>query len=215
MSVIIGLTGYAGCGKDTIADILRDEFGFTKASFAGPLKREVAEAFGLTPGDVTFLEDRETKERPLLRMALEECADPGFIACLLEGAGLSGSQLLTELTARRSYRWVLQRWGTEYRRAQSPTYWIDRAAEVIAGVERVVFTDTRFPNEAEFIRRAGGTLWHIHRPEVSVVEEHVSNQQLAEGDGDTILTNNGTIDSLTRAVIRHMEDKYALDRTGK
>lgn len=38
MSKIIGITGAAGAGKDTVADFLVEKYGFEKMSMAGPLK---------------------------------------------------------------------------------------------------------------------------------------------------------------------------------
>lgn len=43
---LIGLTGCAGHGKDTVADYLVDKYGFVKLSYAGPLKDGVAAIFG-------------------------------------------------------------------------------------------------------------------------------------------------------------------------
>lgn len=211
---IIGLTGPAGSGKDLIAQMLGSKFGFNAVSFAGPLKREVAAAFNLNGDAVAWFEERENKERPMLRMALRECSDPGFIECCLGGAGLGGEQLHSELTSRRSYRWILQRWGTEYRRAQFPTYWIDHAADAIAGWDRVVFTDTRFPNEADFIRDHGGVLWHVKRQGIEAVETHVSNQELMPGPGDAPIFNDGTIKDLAVTIESTYGDYYASDRTG-
>ncbi len=42
----ISLSGYAGSGKDAVADVLCSEFGFVRCSFAGPLKRIAREQFG-------------------------------------------------------------------------------------------------------------------------------------------------------------------------
>ncbi len=43
---IVGITGAAGAGKDTVADFLVERFGYTKMSMAGPLKAGLA-AMGL------------------------------------------------------------------------------------------------------------------------------------------------------------------------
>lgn len=36
--IIIGVTGKAGCGKNTVADYLRDNYGFKALAFADPIK---------------------------------------------------------------------------------------------------------------------------------------------------------------------------------
>ena len=53
---IIGFTGKAGSGKDTAADFLVREFGYTKLSWAGPLKA------GLTAMGFPEPANREAKE---------------------------------------------------------------------------------------------------------------------------------------------------------
>ncbi|WP_274585837.1 hypothetical protein V9W64_10630 [Neisseria leonii] len=46
--LIIGLTGKAGSGKSTAANIISRNFGFVQVSFAEPVKRAVKEIFGLS-----------------------------------------------------------------------------------------------------------------------------------------------------------------------
>lgn len=58
--VVIGLTGQAGAGKDTIADYLVQSWGFSKVSFAGPLKDAVSSMFCITKAQ---MEDRKLKEQ--------------------------------------------------------------------------------------------------------------------------------------------------------
>lgn len=53
---LIGLTGFAGSGKDTAADYLVQNYGFIKYSFAGPLK-EMLKVIGVD------CDNRDTKER--------------------------------------------------------------------------------------------------------------------------------------------------------
>lgn len=70
-------------------------------------------------------------------------------------------------------RTFLQWWGTNYRRAQDPDYWVKRMAEVLdkAPPEVGLITDVRFPNEADFIKSRGGYLVKCVRttkPDVAV-----------------------------------------------
>ena len=62
---IIGLSGAAGCGKDTVADHLIAEHGYSKISFAAPIKRAIEAMFGV--GDEIWARDvKEKKHQHLL-----------------------------------------------------------------------------------------------------------------------------------------------------
>ena len=43
--IIVGVSGFAGSGKDTVADILVEEFGFVKVALADPLKRVLKDVY--------------------------------------------------------------------------------------------------------------------------------------------------------------------------
>lgn len=74
-------------------------------------------------------------------------------------------------------RHVLQWWGTDYRRAQDPDYWVRYGMEQmkvwLAVATRVAqdrlliptFTDVRFANEAEAIKAAGGIVLEVRAPD--------------------------------------------------
>ena len=63
-------------------------------------------------------------------------------------------------------RRLLQWWGTDFRRAQDPGYWVKRAENVaLSQTKTPVFTDVRFPNEADMIRWNGGILVRVSAPE--------------------------------------------------
>ena len=45
--MIIGIAGYKGAGKDTVANVLQTSFGFEKMSFAQPIKDLIHQTFGI------------------------------------------------------------------------------------------------------------------------------------------------------------------------
>jgi len=66
-------------------------------------------------------------------------------------------------------RWILQHYGTEYRRAGDPDYWVNKAEETILGFtddEVVVVTDIRFANEADMIWRNSGIVAEVRADEM-------------------------------------------------
>ena len=56
---LVGLTGLAGSGKDTVANIMATHFGYRKFAFADPLYLEIADAFEV---EVIDLNRRDCKE---------------------------------------------------------------------------------------------------------------------------------------------------------
>lgn len=201
--MLIGLAGSAGTGKDTVADYLVAQYGFTKFSFSDALYREVSEAFGVP---VEELQDREKKERPHQKLTPDDCKDVGFYKIMLEH-GIHPLQAA-------SPRWVLQRWGTEYRRAQDPDYWLKQAAlwvqawlDVTADDGQyhagLVNTSVRFPNEQAWINEMDGAVWHVRRPDrghYASQLDYVSEQELPVGEHDRVIWNTGTVEQLNTAV---------------
>lgn len=61
-SIVIGMIGKAGSGKDTVADYVVEKYGFTKIAFADPLKQAVQVIFDV---DDNYMFDREMRELPL------------------------------------------------------------------------------------------------------------------------------------------------------
>lgn len=169
---LIGLTGFAGAGKDTVADLLVVHMGFRKLAFADALRAEVAEGFGIEP---LYLMRPETKSHPMTALALRR-APKYFLRALVSSivmGGQSDKTITAEwLDAPRSPRQILQWWGTEYRRADDPEYWLREFTRRLvdltaAGYRRVVVPDVRFANEADTIHNAGGVLWQINRPDLN------------------------------------------------
>ena len=181
---IIGLTGVAGSGKDTVADLFVKGHGFTKIGFADALYSEVSEAFGVS---VDTLRNRTTKESPMTELELINCHDMDFLDVVTVDRH-------TPLSPRR----VLQWWGTEYRRAQNEDYWVNEMARRTAGESAVVIPDVRFQNEANMILNHGGTIICVERPGYEAVNDHVSEH--AEIDARFIISNDGSVFDLQRSV---------------
>ncbi|SIR00861.1 hypothetical protein [Pseudacidovorax sp. RU35E] len=207
---IIALTGFAGVGKDTVADLLVTHLGFVKLAFGDALRAEVAEAFDV---DMATLSDPRTKHlpTPALAMARAPLGFVGAVALTIGSEHRDGRGMLAQawLEQARTPRQVMQWWGTEYRRRQSANYWTRQLAARLAGLaraghDRMVVTDCRFANEADCIHGAGGRIWQVTRPgiEASTTTEghHVSATDGSAFHPSVVLSNSHDIAHLQRLV---------------
>lgn len=215
----IALCGLAGSGKDTVADLLCTHAGFRRLAFADTLRAEVADAFGLDP---VYLTARATKDTPMPALALAR-APLTFRNAVLTNAMASGETfhpLQPAIDAPRSPRQIMQWWGTEYRRAADPDYWVQQMRNRVnylrarLGEHRIVITDLRFPNEADYIRTtAGAQIWRITRPGIDTPAAsgegtHPSAAHVNGFQPDTTIHNCHTIGHLQCQVL---EEFAALD----
>lgn len=167
---IIGLTGKARSGKDTVAAYLTKVYGYEQLAFAAALKKGIRAMFDL---DTRFT-DGEFKED------------------VIPWIGKSPRQMMQSL-------------GTEWgRNCVKDSLWTDLIefnAKALndAGV-CVVVSDVRFDNEADMIRRNGGVVMHIDRPDVKAVAQHASEAGIKADGKDMFITNDGTLDQLYSTV---------------
>ncbi|MCW3478779.1 hypothetical protein OL229_04255 [Neisseriaceae bacterium JH1-16] len=202
MTLLIGLTGPAGSGKDTLAYNICHiaPHLFEKIAFADPLRSEVAAAFGLD--DWSILTDRTLKELPTGRLALERCSELDFVEAIVSET--SSRLLIDALSRPRSPREILQLWGTEYRRQTVATdYWTRQMARrldtILSQGRGVVISDVRTADEAELTRELGGQVLHIHRAEVEPVRGHVTERAVpVDHDQDHHLHNDDSLDDWRR-----------------
>jgi hypothetical protein len=211
--MIIGVCGFIGSGKDTIADYLVNLHHFRRESFANTLKDAVAQVFGW---DRTMLEGRT-------KMAREwrEQVD-------LWWAERLGIPHLTP-------RYILQQWGTEVcRKGFHDDIWIASLENKLRNsTDDVVISDCRFPNEIRAIKQSGGLVVRVVRgPEPEWYDAAVSRNRGPDGNStwslsgrrlaqlgvhdsetawvgtqfDVVLDNNGTLDDLYQQVKRLVQD---------
>jgi hypothetical protein len=197
---LIGLTGKPGAGKDSCAEALRAH-GYQTIAFADALRAEVAQAWRI---DQRMLSDRATKEWPLPALAIGMCSDPHFLHWAVHREH--------SLQEPRSARWIMQHWGTEYRRAQDEDYWVrvvQRWARQRVGLgnNHLAVTDVRMRNEAALIHALGGSVVRVHRPELASVLSaatvgHDSEAQARQIDADGVIHNDAGLDALPAEVAR-------------
>lgn len=161
---LIGITGLAGSGKDTLADALVFDRGATKYNFALPLKQALNACFGWT---MAQWDDRVWKETVIewLGKSPRQCAQT-------LGTEWGREQVhpgLWLLLAEQRYH--------EHRRQLSP------GAFVIA--------DVRFENEARMIHDNGGIVVKVSRIDVRPINAHVSEKGV--DDVDFVLHNDSDI----------------------
>lgn len=176
---LIGLAGRAGAGKDSVAQIIAVDSSTSRIAFADPIRDMLLACFGLHFGlDRHTLTDPRRKEQPL--------------------AGLGVSP-----------RVLMQKLGTEWGRAIDPDLWVkhlEARLKYHASFSRtIVITDVRFPNEAEWIYRKGGEVWHIVRPLTGNVYTFQAGHASEEGIGvrhgtDSVITNDGGLEQLADQV---------------
>jgi hypothetical protein len=195
--MIIGICGFIGSGKDTVADFLVNFHEFRRESFASTLKDSVAAVFGW---DRTLLEGRTAEAREW-----REQVDPWWAERLN----------MPTLTPR----WVLQYWGTEVcRRSFHDDIWIASLENKLRNSkDNIVISDCRFPNEIEAIKKANGIIVWVQRgalPEwyddavsanqgnniginaMKLRKIHASEWAWLGSEFDHVIDNNGTIDDL-------------------
>ena len=205
MSRVIGICGFIGSGKDTVADYLVNFHQFKRESFANSLKDAVAHVFGW---DRELLEGR-TKESREWRETRDEWWS---------------KRLKMDITPR----WVLQYWGTEVcRRGFHDDIWVASLENRLRQTkDDIVITDCRFPNEIKAIKAVGGQVlrikrgpepawyehaknynkgmkrigWALGREELEKAGVHASEYSWVGSKFDVVLENDGTIDELFKQV---------------
>jgi dephospho-CoA kinase len=178
--MIIGLSGYAQTGKDTVADILVLQHGFKRVAFADKI-RECLYTLN-----------------PIVNLVGNE---PIYLRHLVDTSGWDKAKQNYEV------RRLLQTLGADVgRELIDPNLWVEMTmSKLNAYTDNIVITDVRFPNEYEAVKWTYGEVWRIERPGYEPVNGHYSETALDNWKFDRIIENLGGIPDLVNTIRGEME----------
>lgn len=204
---LIGICGKMGAGKDEVGNILFENHGYLKTSFAHELRKEVQEAllsaylhnekarkhFPVVPQEKDAAEALKAFEKIVWDAVLNEINQTGNIDF---GVWAKPTSALMRV--------LLQWWGTDYRRAEDENYWIKRwlsahIPSLIAG-ERLCICDVRYNNEAAMCKLMG-VIWEVYgrNIEINGLKDHASEKGI-NLVFDLYIPNHSTLEKLAQTV---------------
>lgn len=175
--MIIGFSGRLRSGKDTAGEVLTAA-GWYHGSFAKAIKLFVYRLNPIIPSP--------------------ECSRNYRLAELVDFEGWESVK-----DRYPEARALLQRCGMDAGRATlGNDVWVNAAMAAVPEGEDAVFTDVRFPNEADAIRARGGIVVRVERPGYGPNSgEHPSESSMDGYGFDAVLTNDGTLTELQQQVV--------------
>lgn len=147
--LLVGLHGWQGAGKDTVAGILAER-GFERIAFADPMR------------EALYKLDPHIAGGWSLRMLVDVS---GWDSVKREYPEVRG------LLQRFGTEVGREMWGEDF--------WVRQGLAQAAGKPRVVVTDVRFENEVAAIKQAGGFMFRVVRPGYGPREGHASEGDLS------------------------------------
>lgn len=181
MTEFIGLSGFARSGKDTAADYLVKNHGFTRISFADPMREALLALDPTVPFGISSIK----------------------ISTLVRLGGWDRAK-----EDNPEVRELLQKMGTEVgRNLFGKNFWVDQAFKKAEQYDKVVFSDCRFINEADAVLAHGGSVWRVNRSGLVAPNNHVSETELNDYNFNVVFNNDGSIEDFYNNIERHLELK--------
>lgn len=189
--MIIGISGYSGSGKDLVGTIIQ-EISLNKwhvKKWAGKLKTIASILTGIP---VENFEDQEFKKTLL-------GPEWGTVKDIpLNGVPVFADMQFNSLMTVRDF---LQKLGTDaIRDSLHENTWVNATMVDYTAESNWIITDTRFPNEAEAIKKAGGIVVRINRPGVQPINPHPSETSLDDWNFDAVINNDGDVSDIVHKV---------------
>ena len=179
---LIGLSGQKRTGKDTLADYLCSNYGFTKYSFAGPLKKACQEIFMLSD------EQTEGNDKEIMDNRWGVSARTIFQKVGTELFREKLSQVMPEMKSIEDNFWIyrFELWYEDFKKKNPGA--------------KVIVSDARFPNEAKKINDLGGKMIKVSRDTGLNTDNHSSEKNVELIKTDIILKNNTNIQNYYKKI---------------
>lgn len=221
--MIIGVSGYAGSGKDTVGaiiqylqcnlpqisieqvcanyaeyeELLDEEAGWEIRKFAGKLKDIASHLTGI---DIEDFEDPEFKKTNLGTewwTTCDEGIQPMTVRDFLQKLGTDAMRMGLHDNV----------WVNALMADYTPAWITDEGVhDPIQELPNWIITDTRFPNEAQAIKDKGGIIIRVDRPGVKPINAHPSEIGLDGWKFDYRIANVSDIYTLketVREILKH------------
>jgi len=159
---VIGLSGYARTGKDTIAAILVEQHGYQRIAFADQLRE-------LTLRIDPYVTTAGTRLSTVIGQYGWERAKDTF----------------------PEVRRLLQVTGVSVRDVVDEEAWVEALQRRLRPDRNYVIPDVRFPNELMAVRQMDGLTVRVTRPGYGPVNDHVSETALDDYTFDMTVDNYG------------------------
>lgn len=178
--MIIALNGYARSGKDTIGQLLVENYDFTRVSFGDKVRE-----FALAVDPIVGYDNEDVRLSEIVRVL-----------------GWESAKAMPEV------RRLLQNIGTEAaQKVFWPSIWVDAIFgpdphPMDYFNRKIVVTDFRFPHEGATLKRLQGYTVRVIRPTVYAVNHHESETALldAKWKFDLEICNTETLAELSAKV---------------
>jgi hypothetical protein len=181
---VIALGGHASAGKDSVANVLVERYGYTRVAFGDPVR--------------ALLEEMN----PLIATA----EGPVNLAWILKGVGWD--------VAKREHsdlRRLMQHLGNGAREHTTPDVWVQAALRKAEGHPRVVYSDVRYRNELDAVSGPDSCSLWISRPGNGPLNGHVSETQLSRLDFDFGVFNEDELEDLADEVGLFMSEIFGVE----
>ena len=190
--MVTSIYGKNKSGKTTLANILVNEYGFVKLSFADALRELSKILFGV---------DTSWKTNDPWSVTFGYMDSVNWLFSVIKNADSVKQSFINKIkkatTKDEAYRITLEVLGTDiFRNLVLDDFWCATTAFAViknaALGKNVVIDDMRFPDEYELLNNLNSIFIQIIAPFEEPVGEHCSQKHVSDFKEDYTINNNGT-----------------------